>query len=546
LHRATGPKQGTESNSGNGHRHQKRPLALLLDSGGSPVRDALQVRGGHHEAGPLAADVRSGQQGIPGPQDHGQGSRNQGRKPEDHRRLVEADKLSIQGDYEAAWKIVDRYLVYENPDDAFALNIAQRVWLKQGRLALAYQFARRAADVSPGNPYIWSNLGQLEQEIYRFDKAEQHYRKAELLAKDDEARASIYLNWSCMLVTAGRWKEAETVGLKAFALKPDNAKVRGNLGITYLALGKWPEGWEMYEAIVGFDKGRRKVKYADIPRWDGSAGKAIVIHAEQGLGDEISFSSMVPDAIKASKSVILDCTEKLKGLFQRSFPEAKVFGTKYFEDGVSWDTEAHEIEADISIGSLGQFYRPSPESCPGTPWLVADPDRVAMWKGLFEKQGKPVIGIAWSGGVPWTGDRHRRWSLEELLPIFRSIDAVWISLEYKDAGKEIAAFKELHPEIDLRQYAFGTLTSDYDDTAALVAALDHVVSMQTSVIHLAGGLGKDCFCFVNKHGQWRYGVEGSSIPWYRSVKLYRNVNGWPLEQAAKDLEAKFADPARAS
>jgi hypothetical protein len=122
----------------------------------------------------------------------------------------------------------------------------------------------------------------------------------------------------------------------------------------------------------------------------------------------------------------------------------------------------------------------------------------------------------------------------------RIVDAVWVCLEYKDASKEIAAFKQAHPEIDLRQYAFGTLTQDYDDTAALVASLDCVVAMQTSVVHLAGGLGKECYVLVNKHGQWRYGL-GETTPWYKPLKLYRQSQDgtYPVDAVAKDVSARF-------
>lgn len=491
----------------------------------------------------MAATLRHREQGISGPEDHGQDARVQERLAANHRRLIEADRLAEAGELDRAWEIVDRHLTYENPDTPRALNVAQKIWFKQRKLAMAYQFARRAAEVDPGNVYVWINLGMLEEQIYRFDAAEKCFRKAEFMAKDDDARGTLYINWSCMLVSAGRWKEAEVAARKAMQLRPQSPKSKANLGLACLALGKWSEGWPLYDAIIGFDQSRRKVRYADEDMWDGTPGQRLVIYGEQGLGDEISFSSMIPDAIATAKSVVIDCTDKLAGLFRRSFPTATVYGTRHWDAGPAWDAKDHEIDASVSIGALGKVFRPAPESCPGTPWLVADPDRVAMWKALFAKQGKPVIGIAWSGGVPWTGDRHRRWALEELLPIFRAVDAVWVSLEYKDAAKEIATFRAKHPEVDIRQYAFGTLTADYDDTAALVSALDHVVSMQTSVIHLAGGLGKDCFCFVNRHGQWRYGVEGDSSPWYRSVKLYRNVDGWPFERAAKDLEAKFAHPA---
>jgi hypothetical protein len=108
-----------------------------------------------------------------------------------------------------------------------------------------------------------------------------------------------------------------------------------------------------------------------------------------------------------------------------------------------------------------------------------------------------------------------------MLPILRSIDAHWVSLQYEDAAGQIETFRNEHPEIDLVQYPFATLTKDYDDTAALVAELDMVVCMQTAVAHLAGGLGVECHVLLPKTSQWRYGEEGDTIPWYQSLRVIR-------------------------
>jgi len=386
------------------------------------------------------------------------------------------------------------------------------------------------------NPYCWGNLGNIEHELYRFEQAEFCFEEGLKVAKTDAQRGFIYLTYAAMLVQKGDWGRALPMARKALAYK-DKAKTRANLGLALLAVGQWKEGWPLYDAIIGFDRSRRKMQYQDEGEWDGSKGKNVVIYDEQGIGDAISFASMVPDALKDAK-VVLDVRPELKGLFQRSFPEAKVYGSA---TGLGEDWRAkHRIDASISLGGLGKLYRPTPESCPGTDYLKPDPDRVRMWKALFSIETKPVIGIAWSGGMEHTGAKHRLWKLDDLLPIFRSVDAVWVSLQYKDAEKEIAAFREDHPEIDLRQYAFGTLTKDYDDTAALVECLDLVVGVQTAVHHLAGAMGKESWCFVNKHGQWRYGPNTQkTLPWYRSVRLFRNIDGWPFEEAATELKERF-------
>ena len=193
---------------------------------------------------------------------------------------------------------------------------------------------------------------------------------------------------------------------------------------------------------------------------------------------------------------------------------------------------------------MAEFFRHSDDDFPGTPYLVPDPDRVLMWKSLFESKGKPCIGIAWRGGIPRTGAKFRQWNLEDLLPIFKSVNAHWVSLQYKPAVKEIHKFKQQHPEIDIAEYPYGTLTDDYDDTAALVAALDHTVCMQTAVAHLCGGMGKPCWVFVPKNSQWRYGGNGDSIPWYKSLRVIRQKERgkWTdeIRQAGRDLEKRFS------
>jgi hypothetical protein len=345
----------------------------------------------------------------------------------------------------------------------------------------------------------------------------------------------------------GDWERAVRASRMALALQ-DSAKNRANLGLALLGVGKWEEAWPLYTEISGRDKSSRKMQYVDEPTWDGSKGKSIVVYEEQGIGDAISFASVIPDVLKDA-AVVMDVRIELEGLFQRSFPEATVYGSfsgigKVGQElGVYWEDwrSKHKIEASIPIGGLPRFYRPTPESCPGTPYLVPDETKVLQWQTKL-RTGKPVIGIAWSGGMEHTGAANRRWTLEQLLPVFRSVDAVWVSLQYKDASEEIEAFKAKHPEIDLRQYPEATLTDDYDDTAALVMACDMVFSMQTAVIHLAGAIGKECWCFVNKHSQWRYGPNTqTSLPWYESVRLFRNIDGWPLEQAAGELRAKYGN-----
>lgn len=372
--------------------------------------------------------------------------------------------------------------------------------------------------------------------MYRYEESDSCYAAGMKVAANDQQRGVLSLNWSSLYASQGRWADAEKLARDAVRLNPESLKAKANLGLACLGLGKWKDGWVNYNRGLGIKNHleRKRIDYGG-KDWKGQKG-TIVLYSEQGLGDEISFASMIPDALKSGAEVIIDCDHRLKGLFKRSFG-CEVHGTRWANER-PW---VKGIDYQASFAELGELYRQSDAAFPRKPYLVADPERVTMWNALWGptvrgERMKPVIGIAWSGGLPATGERFRRISLEDLLPIFRARDAIWISLQYKDAAAEIEAFKAKHPEIDIRQYAFGTLTKDYDDTAALVASLDEVVAMQTAVIHLAGALGVKTACLVHKYGQWRYGT-GDSMVWYPSVKLFRQRmdDSWPIEGVACSL-----------
>jgi ADP-heptose:LPS heptosyltransferase len=182
------------------------------------------------------------------------------------------------------------------------------------------------------------------------------------------------------------------------------------------------------------------------------------------------------------------------------------------------------VDASIVSLQLGQIFRNKAEDFPGTPYLVADPERVMMWKALFATKRKPVLGIAWTGGIRETAAKYRVWNHKQMADIMRAKPgAHWVSLQYKDAESEIEQFRHDYPDIDLVQYPYATLTNDYDDMCALVASLDGVVAMQSSAVHTAGALGIPCAAGIPKTSQWRYGTDAKHMPWYNSVELFRQT-----------------------
>ena len=444
-----------------------------------------------------------------------------------------AGRLAESGRYEHAWKIIAPALI-ENPLDPRMMVTGALVLKQLGHLPQSYHMARTMTQLYPTDFAGWANLGAVCALMCLNDEAEAAYRSGLECCRNQDEQVLIWTNLNALLVDTGRFAEAEAVAAKILEVEPDNKAGLANTGFCKLARRDWG-GWKGYHLTIGTDW-RSKTQYKDEPEWDGSPGKKVALYADQGLGDEISFASVIPDAVKVCEKVILECDTRLEGLFKRSFPKVKVYGTRG-QKQIDWDDQ--DFECSLPLGQLGEFFRTKDSDFPGTPYLVPDPDRVKGWKAVFE--GKPTIGIAWTGGVAKTNARNRRISLMDFLPLFQTLDARFVSLQYKDSQGEIDAFPY---NFDIKQYRHGTLTHDYDDTAALVASLDYVVCMQTAVAHTAGALGVPVVVLVPVATQWRYGASYDSVPWYKSLKVVRQERHgqWDgeIERATQIVGAHFA------
>ena len=432
-----------------------------------------------------------------------------------------AQSFAMSGQYKEAWEILAQKLI-DNPMDLRALVTSSYVMLKLGGLPQAYHFARTATQIAPKDDATWTNLGHAASQMWLEQEAEECYRTALKCARSEDHKKVLLLNLAALYIDNGRFAEAEKITQRLLAIDPQYPKAIANLGFCQLAARNW-EGWKKYRNTIGSDW-RPKVQYKNEPEWDGSPGKTVALYEDQGLGDAVAFASVLPDAAKVCKKLILDCDPRLAPLFRRSFPQVKIYGTRRATDQ-KWDREDWDIEASLPLGQLGEFFRTNDAEFPGKAYLVPCPDRTAQWKSLFVSKGKPVIGIAWSGGISKTGARIRHFPLSEWAPALRKIDAHFVCLQYKDASQEIAKLRSEHPEIDIQQYPWATLTQDYDDTAALVAALDAVISVPTAVVHLAGALGVKTFAMKAKASCWKF---QSEIPYHdrSAIQFLEHGNSW--------------------
>lgn len=390
-----------------------------------------------------------------------------------------------------------------------ALFLIATVYSRAEKYGYAYNLFKRVCELRPERGEPHNNVGMCLSSLGEYTQAREWYLKA--WSKKKQAVYAANVAYTYMEVqdhkTAFEWCE------KALKIDPDCRPAKSSRGFSKLATGDWESGWKDWGTTLG-GKFRKAKTFKDEPLWDGTPGKTVVVYGEQGLGDEIVFSSIIPDLLRDNK-VIIDCDHRLEGLFRRSFPKAAVYGTRRAE--TSWIKD-HEIDANIPIGQLPEFFRPTPASCPGIPFLTADPERRIQWRALFDSWGpRPKIGIAWTGGSRHNNPKARTIGLNALRPLIQSVDVDWVSLQYRDPEAEIA--QEAMP---VRHFKRACETDNYDDTAALVAELDLVIGPPTTVIHLAGGLGIDTVCLTPPEADWNFQV---GLPWYKSVELFKKNKG---------------------
>lgn len=460
--------------------------------------------------------------------------------PEAPVALARAEGLRQKGELDEALRIAAAYL-NDHFDYVPALMLTANILVDAERLGLAQALLKRVVQLKPDLAVAWNNLGVCYREGANLQEAEALFFRGLKLAPED---AALHSNLGQLYNNTAQPMLAIKHLNRAVQSDPGMAEAFYNRALANIALGNFKDGWADYDATLGMGNIRKERIYGMIPRWNGSEGKTVIAFGEQGVGDEIAFASCIPDLMKQNK-IIIECDPKLWGLFKRSFG-LETHGTRY-QERLGWlhDKETNRLrkfDGAVAFGSLPQYYRNEVSQFPGTPYLVADPQRRLQWRALLDAIGpKMKVGITWTGGCPKTGKVRRSVDLDDLLPILRQ-DATFVSLQYMDAP-EILAMERDHG-IKVHHWRHATQTPDHDDTAALVAELDLVISVTTAVIHLSGALGQKCWVMAPKCPRWFYGITGESLPWYSSVRLYRQKGAWVevIAKIATDLRSLINPP----
>jgi tetratricopeptide (TPR) repeat protein len=393
------------------------------------------------------------------------------------------------------------------------------------RMEDAVRELRAAVRLRPDDPGLLSDLGMVLADVMQYDEAMACYRRA--LERAPES-AGVIQRQAHLIDHLGDRAQGEALLQKAVALAPDDDHVRYNVGLQRLKYHDFAAGWDGYEYRRNFDSFIGKYRHIPLPEWDGAPldDRTVLVLPEQGLGDEIMFGSCVPEVLSRARHVYLECDAKLEAIFRRSFPGCHVISRQRTLAN-DWVTRLEpRPELQIHAGSLARRFRRSLADFPDQPFLKPDPDRVSAWRTKLATLGPGrKIGLSWRGGVGYTGRTRRSIPLEQLLPVLRLPGVQFVNLQYTDVREEM---KNLAARHGVTVHHWQEAIDDYDQTAALVGALDGVLTVCTAIVHLTGGLGKPGLVMVPYGADWRYGGEGERMPWYPSVRLVRQsrVGDW--------------------
>ncbi|MCW5603760.1 MAG: tetratricopeptide repeat protein [Burkholderiales bacterium] len=365
-------------------------------------------------------------------------------------------------------------------------------------------------------------------------------RKALRLRSDSPAPYTVLGN---ALLELGKPEEALAAHRRALKLEPDSVTAHYNISLINLMRWRFREGWEDFEQRLNVN--RFKAWRSCEPRWNGRAlqGRTILVMREQGLGDEIMYASCYPDLLRQSAQCHIECDPRLEHLFTRSFPGARFHPLQDLHTRERTDPGV-PVDVYSYAGSLPRHFRNGLQEFPAhSGYLKPDPQRVGHWRQRLAALGPGLkVGISWRGGVAVTRRGRRSLDLTQLLP-FLSVPGVhWVNLQYGNRDAEIAEFSAVQG-IAITDWP-EAIDRDYDETAALVSALDLVISVCTSIIHLTGALGRPAWVMTPRIPEWRYGLERDTMPWYPSVRLFRQPDRGEWEPVIAEIQGRLQDQAK--
>jgi tetratricopeptide (TPR) repeat protein len=432
---------------------------------------------------------------------------------------------------------------------------------QEGKLAEADDLAKRMLDAMPEHPHILHLAGIVS---YRQGRMEEAIARMEA-ALEIAPTVALYPRNMCEVYRgAGRLDEAVKAGLRAVELAPGDSRALFNLALIYyerleleesvrmadaaiaidpaypeahferaealLLAGRLREGWESYEWRFKLKQAEGMLPKTDKPQWDGAPlppGKLLII-GDQGFGDCIQFGRLIPWAALLCPQPILACSGDLTPILKQ-IPGIGKMVTRWEDTG--------EYDAYIPLSGLPRLYGLTTENIPPAGYLSPPEALVKEWGAKLDRllpRGKKRIGLVWAGRPTHKNDKKRTLKLAQFAPLFARDDVVIVTVQKGEQISQVGGYYGRAPLVNL-----GPEITDFIDTMAILRNIDRLVTIDTSVAHVAGAIGVSASVVLPKAPDWRWLLEREDTPWYPSLKLYRQQTAYDwsgvIERVAAEL-----------
>jgi len=411
------------------------------------------------------------------------------------------------------------YALKLKPDMLAAHHNMGNAFLKRREYTRAEECFRTALKIDPNSSQLYNSLGNAQLKQNRPDLAEASYRRAVEL---DPNYSAGYTNLANALLDLQRYEEMEHYYRRAVELDPTSSGGHYNLALACLRAGNFREGWQRYEWRWDFrDLNMERRKFPNQPpQWKGQSleGKTILLHAEQGMGDTLQFARFLPlvaeRAHQQGGRILLEVQPRLKRFFAAQ-ENTSLLGTEtVFAKGELLPL----FDLHCPLMSLPAIFDTTLETLPtSVPYLhAADEDIAAARQSFPRKPSQLRVGLVWEGNLHSKSNLRRTTKLESLLPILSAHGADFYSLQFGPGAKQLSALPD---QISITDAC--STNKDVSDAAAFIATLDLVITVDTSIAHLAGAMGMPVWIMLPYRGDWRWMENTSRSPWYPTARLFR-------------------------
>ena len=393
-----------------------------------------------------------------------------------------------------------------------------------GQNGPAVEALRHALAIKPDSAEAVFGLGYFFERKRDLASAAEAYQTTLRL---DSSFESAHLHLGIISILQGDLAKATACFERVREMAPDSPEARSFLGLIHLTQGNFEAGWEEYEDRRRTAQFLRERRVFRQPTWKGEPlnGTRILLYAEQGLGDTLHFVRYVPFVAARGGQVILEVPPRLRRLLAATPGAHQVIA--------AGDT-LPEFDCQCPLLSLPWAFATDFPSIPAEiPYIHTEPALMEMWKQRMPAKALRV-GLAWGGSPLHPYDARRSIALKQLAPLARVEGAAFYSLQMGTPADQINRWGNATPLFDLKEEQ-----RDFADTAAIVANLDLVISIDTSVAHLAGAMGKPVWLLLSSPPDWRWMLDRHDSPWYPTVRLFRQTSAGNWREVVVCIEQRL-------